>query len=210
MPKLSPITIIIIVAAVLAAGVSLYTIPRITFTPLPSFSPLPTETPQSQASAPTSEDHTPAAGDVGIITKNADGTSTYTSNKYKFRFSYPSTWRVGDNRIGYGSLQLLNFPEPKANDTRRVFGARIEMGIIDDSSSSVLRDFSSVMTETKIAGQKAYYFKPKNPDESEEPYFISYVIALPSQPGKYVIITLYSGSTNYPVLENLLKSIVWL
>ena len=202
MPKLSPIAIIIILAAALAAGVFLYAIPRMTFTPLPSFSPLPTGTPQPQVSVPTSEDHTPAAGDVGIITQNGDGTSTYTSNKYKFRFSYSSEWDTEKKNIvfGGGTFGFFNFFNAPEGYDQGSTAFRVMMGITDDLSSFFSK--TSTVIETKVAGQKAYR---RVEDESG----IAYAIMLSSQPGTYITIVMYGYSANPPVLDKLLKSLAW-
>lgn len=143
-----------------------------------------------------------AKGDVGVITKTST-TSIYTTNKYKLSFSYPSSWIIGDNLIGYGTFQLFNY------DTSEVIGGsvfkkgmnKIEAVIINDPSGFFSESIENVI-KTKIVGQKTYKLKSD--------IGISYAIELPSHPGKYLGISIYGDPTNYSVLESLVQSIGWI
>jgi hypothetical protein len=141
-------------------------------------------------------------GDVGVITKNGS-TSTYKSDKYKFSFSYPTLWRIGDNRIGHGTFQLFNY-DPSKIVGGSVFKKgmnKIEAVIITDPSGFFSEDTGNLV-EVTIAGQKAY--------KLEYDGGISYTIALPSHPGKYLGISIYGDPSNYSILENLVEDITWL
>ncbi len=139
---------------------------------------------------------------TGTVNKIDDKISTYVSDKYKFKFSYPSTWRVEGNQTGYNTLQLLNYSDNQAGDSGRWAKGmnKIEMTIIDNPSS-YFSDYS--MVETTIAGQKAW-------KGAGGLSWLSYAITLPSGPAKYLAVTIYGDSANYYVLEDLLKSLTWL
>lgn len=143
-----------------------------------------------------------AKGDVGVITKTST-TSIYTTNKYKLSFSYPSSWIIGDNLIGYGTFQLFNY------DPSQVIGGsvfkkgmnKIEAVIINDPSG-FFSERAEDIAEVKIAGKKAYKLKSE--------VGVHYTIEVPSHPGKYLGISIYGDPTNYSVLENLVQSIGWI
>ncbi|MBA3789165.1 hypothetical protein H0X32_02080 [Patescibacteria group bacterium] len=96
-------------------------------------SPLPIATTSTVVESTTTNPSTLEAlnGDVGVIVDNGNGLSTYTSNKYRLSFSYPSSLYVGDTNIGYGTFQLMNYTDASSTQSESFPEGdfKIEMGI---------------------------------------------------------------------------------
>lgn len=149
-----------------------------------------------------------AKGDVGAITTEGT-TSTYVSSKYKFSFQYPSTWRIGDNRIGYGTLQLFNYDEAEADGNLHDWGKghnKIELviGTRDPKSyaTEVGNGENGTYEETVIGGQKAFIGRN---DRMQ-----AYLIELPDQNGVYMIINVYGDPASHSIITEVISTLEWL
>ena len=147
-------------------------------------------------------------GTPGAITKNTDGTSIYTNNKYKLSFSFPSTWNIGDNRIDYGTFQLFNYPADLEARWQEGMN-KIEVVMIEEFKPTL--DPRATVTETTVAGVSAYRSEYREAHaEDDFASFVSYAFIVPSAPNEYLHVTISGSPENYPVLENLIKSFKWL
>lgn len=140
---------------------------------------------------------------VGAITENTDVTYTYKNDTYKLSFTYPNTWRMHGYTFDRGAeVMLFNFPEEDGagQEGFSVGHNKIGMAIITDPKSYV----NGKLNETKVAGQMAYFSR------DEEMGNLSYVITIPSKPGKYLAITMYGDKANFFALDDLLRTLTWL
>ena len=140
--------------------------------------------------------------EVGSIT-SSNGLSQYRSKRYGLKFSFPSDWEIGDNRIDYGSFQISTSTEKDDNKPHTwVKGqSKIEMVLLDNSLLSDEGVENVEKIPVVISGQPAYYFKMEK--------IYSYRIKVPSYPNKSLAVSFYGDDINYPVFENILESIVW-
>lgn len=151
---------------------------------------------KNSAVSPNSSD-----GDVGIIASSTTGFNSYTSNKYHFSFNFPADWRLGDNNIGWGTLQIENYDSSLYGGEGWPPGInKIEAVILTDPGTyfAIPNDKG---TQVTIAGQNAL----RNFDAGDG--ILSYVIPLPKVSGKYLGISMYGDPANYSVLDDLLKTL---
>ena len=114
------------------------------------------------------------------------------------QFSVPGIWRVGDNRLGYGTFQIFNYSDAEASyGGWRTGQNKIEMSLIDDPVSFATGEIKSV----KIAGQNA------SRAECEEGNCILYIVPLRSIPAKFITLTIYGDSNNYKILETVVATL---
>lgn len=130
---------------------------------------------------------------------------TYISKEFGLKFDYPNNWREGNKNINDhgGVFQLFNYSELNSGSNFLKGMNKIEMTIIGNPLTYFPHPENAV--ETMFAGQKAYRFQDASIGSS-----LSYTISLPSYPGKYLVATIYGDSVNYDVLEEILKSLMWL
>ena len=137
---------------------------------------------------------------AGTITDNSDGSSAYINNQYKFSLDFPTSWRVGDNGLGRGTFQLMNYLEEQASNPAffKDGQTKIEMAIIKDPFTF----HSGALTEVKVSGQRAWKTDRATGD------YPGYIVTIPSLPDTYLTITMYGKDD--VVLESLVQSIEWL
>jgi hypothetical protein len=149
---------------------------------------------------------------VGVISKSTDGRHVYTSAKYGFQITYPQGWYVGDNHLGYGTLQLYNYDYQKAEKEGfppRDSVNKIEAGISTSNTYASSTDYPEKTRQTKqvtIAGQTA------NVDDVElvgGEKIRAYFIPLLTMPGKYLGINIYGNPTNFHILDEIMRSFEW-
>jgi hypothetical protein len=135
-----------------------------------------------------------------VITENGNGTSAYVNNQYKFSLDFPTSWRVGDNGLGRGTFQLMNYSDEQViNPAHFQEGhTKVEMAIIEDPFAFN----SGALTEVKVAGQRAWKTDRATGD------YPGYIVTIPSLPDTYLTVTMYGK--NDAVLESLVQSIEWL
>lgn len=148
---------------------------------------------------------------TGIISQNTKGQNVYTSPKYRLSFIYPQGWNVGDNHLGYGTLQFFS-PDVKGGTDYIAVGNKIEVAIVAKNPPGTIGDVLfpagySTTTEVVVAG------KPVKRTDANYPAggaaFVSYTIPLPDIPNKYLVISIYGNPLNSYILDDLVKSITW-
>lgn len=149
---------------------------------------------------------------AGVTSINKDRKYTYTSKRYNFKFTYPSGWWVSDNRLGYGTLQILNYDISKANGGS-IFPKghnKIEATISSSNTYGISSDYPEKIRERReviVAGQSGFRSEIELTGGEK---ILSYAIALPSNPNQYFSITIYGDPLNFYILDDLIKSIEWL
>lgn len=157
---------------------------------------------------------------VGQITTDVNGTSTYTSPKYGLSFTYPKGWRVGDNHLGYGTFQLFNYDESEV-DGKSVFKngqnkieAGVSTGSPEESAAQIKIDphadyiISSVThTRVKIAGQDSIRTDVVLMGGQQ---FHTYRIPLKTTSGVFLGISMYGDALNFSILDQIVRSIMWI
>lgn len=157
---------------------------------------------------------------AGEISTDASGQNVYTNNKYGFQFTYPQGWRVGNNILGMpygGSLQLFNYADTEPNASSRGFTKgenKIEAAIIDSSASSAIlfSDSSDYPTKSRelislrlaketVAGINAELIGGRK--------YRTYLLQHPNMPGKSLGISISGDPSNFYVLDDLVRSIMW-
>lgn len=133
-------------------------------------------------------------------------TPTYVSNDYKFSFAYPETWHLGGDDLGVngGVLQLFNFDREQSTGLEGAWATghnNIQVVVLNNFNNHFT---DGITTEVVVAGQWAFF------NQGEEVKYNSYVIPLPSQPGKHLQVTIYGDPENYFILDELLKTMTWL
>jgi hypothetical protein len=147
--------------------------------------------------------------DSGTLSDTGNGISTYLSSKYKFSFSYPTNWRVGDSNIGNGAFQLFNYPlAQEVQSEGFVKGhSKIEAVLINNLPGQIFtpQDYFSpneITYEKTIAGQKAYY--------GDSDGVSSYLITVPSTtPIEYLGISEYGDTSDSSTIEKIVASLKW-
>lgn len=173
---------------------------------------------------PAATSTNPTQGDleqyVGQITTDANGNNVYTSLKYRLSFTYPKGWHVGDNHLGYGTLQLLNYDENTVSP-KDSFGVdskinKIEAGIgngdpEDVVSKIVVKDPSADYPVEKfsnvhlvIGGQSAIKTTIELVGGEKD---VTYSIPLKSMPNMFLGITIYGDPTKFPILDQIVQSL---
>lgn len=148
---------------------------------------------------------------VGIISSGVDDKNIYTNKKYGFSFSYPKDWHVGDNHLGYGTLQLFNYDQGKVTGGS-VFGvgqSKIELTISDFGSYSDSTDYPEKQRIEKgatVDGQPATIYERELVGGEK---ISSYLISFPAITDKYLSINMYGDSSNFYILEEMVKSLKW-
>jgi hypothetical protein len=151
---------------------------------------------------------------VGIIATSTTNMMLYTSKKYNFQFAYPQGWIVNDNRLGYGTFQLLNYDVSKAPP--KSFFPKGYNKIEVDIRTSDLEETSDVYSEKKrikkeiiVAGQNATRVEIELLGGEK---ILTYVISLPttSSHSQYLNMRIYGDSSNFYVLEKMIESLVFL
>lgn len=140
--------------------------------------------------------------------------NTYTDEKYGFRFVYPQGWRIGDNRIDYGTLQLFNYSAAQASGKGGFPGDggmnKIEAAISANNAYGSSDDYpekSRTTAEVTVAGQKATRTEVELAGGEK---MIFYAVPLPKHPGKFFGVTIYGDPSNFHVLDEIIASIEWL
>ena len=145
--------------------------------------------------------------DRGVIASSSQGFNSYTSTKYGFTFTYPADWRVGDNEIGYGTLQLLNY-DPATAEGKGGFPLgdnKIEAGILGNDAAGYvgLPNWRHVGEHTVLAGIDMWRFDPDISDYG----ILTYIVTLPSN--NYLGISMYGDSSNFHVLDDAIATLRW-
>jgi len=121
-----------------------------------------------------------------------------TNTALGFQFSVPGIWRIGDNRLGYGTFQMFNYEEAAATGSKWDAGEnKIEMALIDDPATFA----SGSMTPVKIAGEDAFR------TEGEFKNYVSYIVPLKAAPGKFITMTIYGDPKNYTLLDSVVATL---
>ena len=153
---------------------------------------------------------------LGIIATTTTNTMLYTSKKYNLQFTYPLGWNVGDNHLGYGTFQLLNYDVSKA-PPKSFFPKgynKIEATISTSDLQDILQDISEVYSENKkmrkeiiVAEQKATRIEIELLGGEK---ILFYVISLPTTSPQYLNMSIYGDSSNFHVLDEMVESLVFL
>ena len=155
-----------------------------------------------------------AANYAGAISTRTDGQQVYTNARYGFQFAYPKGWLVGDNSLGYSTLQLSNYDISKADgkDFNNENGGRnkIEAYISDDDADKPSEFYPETNRKEKqvvVTGQSSIYREIELIGNDK---VNSYTITLPNTDNKYLRISIYGDQANFSILDKVVGSIVWL
>ena len=149
---------------------------------------------------------------VGLISANIDGQNIYTSDKYGIKFTYPKELRAGDNHLGYGTFQLFNYDVSQAGG-KSLFPKgqnKIEASIVSSNIYGTSDDYPEkgrTIKQVLVAGQTATRFEI---ELARGEKILSYIVSLPSTSGKYLSINMYGDPLNFHILDEVVRSIVWL
>jgi hypothetical protein len=149
---------------------------------------------------------------IGTISSNVDGQNMYTSNKYNFQFIYPEEWRVGDNHLGYGTFQIFNYKESEATETSVFQKGRNKVEIAITSNNTVdtspeYPEMNRITKEIMVNGQPATRFEIEMTGGGK---ILSYKILIPTISNKYVSMSIYGDSSNFHILDEIVKSLIWI
>jgi hypothetical protein len=144
----------------------------------------------------------------GQITTNAQRENVYTSSKYGLSFTYPKEWDVSQNNLGYGALQITNY-DISTSDGRsfRPGQNKLEAAIVTTSTVSSSPDFpdekqrSTQVTLAGVTATRTEVFL------SEGVEFLNYHIPLPSLQGQYLTISIFGDTSNFSILDRIMRSI---
>ena len=145
---------------------------------------------------------------VGTSHSSSEETKNFTSSVYGFTISYPSTWIVGDTRLGSqggGTFQLFNY-DPSKVVPHDIFSGndnmnKIEMVIID---GHLMEDPDHLLEKTEeiiLSGNKMQRYTYDDR--------IYYEIAIPNHPEKFLRAGIYGDEGNFKILENIMSSLQW-
>lgn len=146
---------------------------------------------------------------VGVISPVENGYSLYTNNKYHFTLKFPNDLHVGDNHLGYGTFQLLDFNEAM-DDTLPQDRNKIELFITSTSTYGVSQVYSEKNRKVEnivLYGQYATMTEVGFIDNSK---VITYSIRLPSKPDLFLSIAMYGNGSKFYLLDNLVKTLTWI
>jgi hypothetical protein len=134
----------------------------------------------------------------------------YENQEFGFSFTYPEGWRLGDNNLGRGTLQLFNYQEQAENGSTFSKGLnKIEAVVIENDSYESSDDYPEERqekTEVIIAGKKVTRVVTElNGGERT----LSYLIPLIETDSKSLLITIYGDPANFNVLDNVILTFEW-
>ena len=122
--------------------------------------------------------------------------------------------RVGDNHLGYGTFQLFKYANLLESRDDGFSGEgsinKIEAGISASNSYGTSTDYPEkerITKEVVVAGQPAIRFEV---ELSGGQKILSYSILLPTMIDKYLSIVIYGDSSNFHILDEIVKSIEWM
>lgn len=148
---------------------------------------------------------------AGTISTSTNDQLVYTNNKIGLTFTFPLGWHVGDNNLGVGSLQLLNYDETGLVPPGFQKGMnKIEAVITSNTSSTPdTGDYpkETIKSTTVQMGKQNVVKEVTNYNDSANQQFVTYYIPVPSQLGKYLTISIFGDPANFAVLDNLVASI---
>lgn len=171
----------------------------------------------TNGSATTPDTATPQAvnlpKDTGTVSTSTKGVLLYTNEKVGVSFLFPQGWHLGNNLLGNGLLQLLNYDV--GNYSGKGFSPNGEINkieaVIDTSNkyeqSSDYPAKSVKEQQVEIAGQKATRTDVELVGGEKERI---YYIPMPSTPEKFLSIVIFGDISNFYMLDNLVKSIQWM
>lgn len=145
---------------------------------------------------------------VGEITTDAQGDNVYTSKKYGLSFTYPKGWRIEQNNLGYGGVQIVNYDISTVGE-RRSFSSgqnKIGMGISSNPTVGYTPDYPQEKhksTQVKVAGADAMrteVFLSKGVE------FLNYIIPLHPQ-GEYLTLSIFGDTSNFSILDKIAQSV---
>jgi hypothetical protein len=149
---------------------------------------------------------------IGTISSSTDGRNVYISNKYDLQFIYPEEWRVGDNHLGYGTFQIFNYDESEATGSS-IFPKgwnKIEIAITSNSTVDTSPEYPEINRITKevlVGGQPATRVETEFTGGVK---ILSYKILLPTISNKYLSMSMYGDSSNFYILDEIVKSLIWI
>lgn len=184
------------------------------------FTQVPTPPNQAVPVNSTSSQNPPANntvnvnGHAGIVSTSTNGKPLYTNSKVGLKFVFPQGWHVGNDFLGYGSLQLFNYDETKApgkggfpsDEGINKIEAIVTDNSVSDSATPDYPEKSRKTTQANVAGQTATL---------EDIEFVSqgkirtYYVPLSNTQGKFLSITIFGDPSNFQVLDEIVQSIEW-
>ncbi|MHB1163270.1 MAG: hypothetical protein ACYCZZ_01955 [Minisyncoccota bacterium] len=154
---------------------------------------------------------------VGEISTTTSGQNIYTNTKYGFQFIYPQGWRVGDNHLGYGTFQLFNYPDTEPGASSKGFAKnenKIEAAVGNISINSAMSsppnsNYATSSSELVSLGSAGQNILRTDAELFGGEKFRTYLLPLKNMPNESLQISIYGDPSNFYVLDNLVKSIVW-
>lgn len=192
--------IIIIVAVVIFLVVGRFLLKSKSKTPVP---PAPSNVPTNTVNK--SENF------VGNISAGIGDQLLYSNEKLGLTFAFPKNWYAGDNSLGSGYLQLFNYDVSQATG-KSVFPAghnKIEAIIGTSNKYEQSSDYPAKLVneqQLEVNGQKATRTDVELAGGEKERI---YYIPIPTTPEKFLSIVIFGDTSNFYVLDDLVKSIRW-
>lgn len=145
----------------------------------------------------------------GAISTSTNTSNAYFSKKYGVSFLFPNTWHVGDNSLGFGTLQLFNYNESIASKDFSPTGEtnKIEAVISDSNTnpaSTYYPEKQRTSKEVTVDGRNATIFDVELVGGQK---IRTYYVSLPTMSGKYLAISIYGGVQNFHVLDEIVSSL---
>lgn len=145
---------------------------------------------------------------IWTTSTSSGGLSIYLSEKYKVRFLCPQSWHVGGNDLSYDHFQLFNYDESVAGKDFSNESAvnKIAVGISDTNTYGTSSDYAEKVRKEKtiiIGGQQANVVDVELVGGQ---IIRSYFVALPSQQGKFLAMTIYGNVANFHLLDEIATS----
>ncbi|MBI2120936.1 MAG: hypothetical protein HYT94_04920 [Parcubacteria group bacterium] len=162
--------------------------------------------------SPNTATNTVKTGDfVGSISEGTDDHLLYSNEKIGLTFAFPKNWRVGDNSLGNGYLQLFNYDVSQATG-KSVFPAghnKIEAIVGTSNRYEQSSDYPAKSVneqQIEIDGQNVTRTDVELAGGEKERI---YYILIPTDPEKFLSVVIFGDVSNFSVLDDLVKSIRW-
>lgn len=144
----------------------------------------------------------------GAITQNQDGTNAYVNSHYKFSFTFPKGWHVGDRSLDGNTLQLFNYDESVYKKNFVVGENKIEASVSLINTYGTSSDYPEMKRKQRqiiIAGQNAVVYDIELVDGRK---IRSYFVPIHYPLGNYFGMTMYGygDEINFGVIDAIMES----
>lgn len=151
---------------------------------------------------------------AGNISTSTDGWNTYTNKKYGFQLNYPMKYEVGDNQLGYDANGNKESGEFWISDPSRDMNyGTISISILSSQEYTSMENDKETIKMKKqvlVLGQPTTVFDLEYRSNIHTDRLLVYAILLPSFSNKYLRVQLYDDPSNFHILDEIVRSIIWL